>query len=397
LGFGDDFVKLRRARVVPGGLQWLPAPAAVGYVRPMSRLVDLRASITPYPRGWYAAVESEDLEVGGVVPVKMFGRELVAFRTEDGQAHVVNAFCPHFGAHLGHGGEVDGGCIRCPFHGWEFRGADGQCAHIPSGDPFPPKARLQRWPVDEVQGVVLVWFHETGADPDWHVTAPDDFVDDSKWSRWQKYTWEIPSTIQDVSENDADVSHSPALHRFVDAPANLEMDVDGPVCDWRMRARVHAVSFLGLQRLRQPPRWFPFSDELDVLISIRRHCLSLGWIRQRTPIAGGFEFTTQTLGSTTPIDDGHVRLVMRHRVRKTPSRAFTRLMLDNYSRLFNSTLEEDVVMWSKKIYRMRPAASKGDWAIMKFRKWSRQFYPPGEYERAMREPIEPRGDDESKS
>jgi len=355
----------------------------------MSRLVDLPVRVTPYPRGWYVAVESADLPIGGVIPVEMFGRDLVAFRTEDGLPHVVNAYCPHFGASLGHGGVVDGGCIRCPFHGWEFRGSDGECTKVPSGDPIPPKARLVRWPVDEVAGMVMVWFHEHGVAPDWKVTEPDDFVDASLWSPWQTSKWEIASSIQDVTENDADVTHSPSLHRFVDAPANLEFSEDGPVCNWKLRARVHAVSFLGIERLRAPPRWLPFSDELDVLISIRRHCLGLGWIRQRTPIAAGFEFTTQTLASTTPIDDQHVRMVMRHRVRRTPSRLFTRLMANNYSRLFNATFEEDVAMWTHKIYRMRPAASKSDWGVMKFRKWTRQFYPPGEYERAMREPVEP--------
>lgn len=57
--------------------------------------------------------------------------ELVAFRTGDGVAHVVNAFCPHLEAHLEVMGRVVGDCIECPFHGWKFRGKDEACTHVP--------------------------------------------------------------------------------------------------------------------------------------------------------------------------------------------------------------------------------------------------------------------------
>lgn len=59
------------------------------------------------------------------------GLDLVAFRTEDGVAHVFDAYCPHLGAHLGVMGRVVGDCIECPFHGWRFSGKDGACTHVP--------------------------------------------------------------------------------------------------------------------------------------------------------------------------------------------------------------------------------------------------------------------------
>ncbi len=46
--------------------------------------------------------------------------ELIARRNASGEIRVFDAFCPHQGAHLGHGGRLDDDCLRCPFHGFYF-------------------------------------------------------------------------------------------------------------------------------------------------------------------------------------------------------------------------------------------------------------------------------------
>ncbi|HVM63785.1 MAG TPA: Rieske 2Fe-2S domain-containing protein, partial [Acidimicrobiales bacterium] len=74
-----------------------------------------RYPFSPYPDGWYLLCESAAVGKGDVVPLRYFGRDLVLYRTEQGRAVVVDAHCPHMGAHLGYGGVVDGEGIRCPF------------------------------------------------------------------------------------------------------------------------------------------------------------------------------------------------------------------------------------------------------------------------------------------
>ena len=59
------------------------------------------------------------------------GKTLAVFRGEDGRAHALDAYCCHNGANLAAGGLVKGSCLECPFHGWQFRGDDGKCTHIP--------------------------------------------------------------------------------------------------------------------------------------------------------------------------------------------------------------------------------------------------------------------------
>ena len=83
-----------------------------------------------YPNGWFQVAYSDELPAGGVMPLEYFGKHLVLYRGEDGQAFVLDAYCPHLGAHLGYGGKVVGNCIKCPFHSWKFDGT-GQCVEVP--------------------------------------------------------------------------------------------------------------------------------------------------------------------------------------------------------------------------------------------------------------------------
>ena len=63
--------------------------------------------IAGFPRGWFAVAFSKDLAVGEPKKLRYFGRHLAAYRGEDGAVRVVDAFCPHMGAHLGAGGHVE--------------------------------------------------------------------------------------------------------------------------------------------------------------------------------------------------------------------------------------------------------------------------------------------------
>ena len=49
-----------------------------------------------------------ELRAGAVLTRQFMDREIVVFRTESGTVCAAEAYCPHLGAHLGHGGEVCG-------------------------------------------------------------------------------------------------------------------------------------------------------------------------------------------------------------------------------------------------------------------------------------------------
>jgi phenylpropionate dioxygenase-like ring-hydroxylating dioxygenase large terminal subunit len=45
----------------------------------------------PYPNGWYKVCNSQDLPPGGIKYVEALGERLVVFRTEQGNASVMDA------------------------------------------------------------------------------------------------------------------------------------------------------------------------------------------------------------------------------------------------------------------------------------------------------------------
>jgi len=83
-----------------------------------------------YPRGWFMVARADEVLADKPLPLKFFGRKLVAFRTAEGSPAVLDGTCPHMGAALAVGGTVDGNGVLCPFHNWRF-GPDGRCNEIP--------------------------------------------------------------------------------------------------------------------------------------------------------------------------------------------------------------------------------------------------------------------------
>jgi phenylpropionate dioxygenase-like ring-hydroxylating dioxygenase large terminal subunit len=108
-----------------------------------------------FPSGWFAVALGRDLGPLGVIPLRAFGRDLVLWRTADGAAHVANAECPHYGAHMGLRGKVIDDGLACPIHGLRFD-RDGQCLPVRPGKPAPGY-EIRTYPTRELDGVVHIW------------------------------------------------------------------------------------------------------------------------------------------------------------------------------------------------------------------------------------------------
>ena len=125
-----------------------------------------------YPTSWFMVGRSSDIAPGQVVPLEFLGQELVMYRTESGEVNIFDAFCPHFGAHLGHGGCVVGETLQCPWHGWKWS-LEGRNIEIPFVDSPNRQAQLKRWHVRERDYLILMWHDSRGRDPwwEWPTTA----------------------------------------------------------------------------------------------------------------------------------------------------------------------------------------------------------------------------------
>ncbi len=159
-------------------------------------------------------------------PLYYFDRHLVIWRDDSGEAHVQDAFCPHLGAHLGHGGVVEGCEIRCPFHGWKFN-AEGTNTDIPYADRTNQKGRINTYPVVERNGAVLAWYHPQGADPMWEVPQFPEFQGDADFAPITQRTFTIDAAWQELAENGVDSAHFRYVHNTAEVPELEKYETEG--------------------------------------------------------------------------------------------------------------------------------------------------------------------------
>jgi 3-ketosteroid 9alpha-monooxygenase subunit A len=310
-----------------------------------------RFPFSRYPNGWFQVAYASELPPGGVMPLKYFGKDLVLFRPkEDGAGpQVLDAFCPHMGAHLGHGGKVEGASIACPFHAWQFDGT-GRCTGIPYAQKIPPRATVRPWPVREVNGLIMVWHHAGGAPPSWEVPALPEHGNE-EWTPYETRRWKIRTHNQEMAENSVDIAHFRYLHGTVDMPTVVETTAEGPL--------LHAVSEI----LMRTPMG-KTSGTVDV------HAHGFGFTTTR------FRGIVETLlvSSATTIDDEYVDVRFSFTLKKLAHKDVTLTVGKAYIAEIDRQLEQDIPIWENKIYVHPPLLVEGDGPIGVYRKWARQFY-----------------------
>jgi 3-ketosteroid 9alpha-monooxygenase subunit A len=324
------------------------------------------------PYGWYQMCYSDELAPAAVFPLRYFGRDLVVWRDGAGVAHVQDAYCPHLGAHLGHGGFVTapGGLqrapaedqpiaermvLQCPFHGWQFDGA-GTCAKVPYSERGNKKAKLRTYPVVERNGLVMAWYHPHSIDPLWDIIEVPEYTDDT-YTDYYRERWKIRTSPQEMAENSVDIAHFRYVHGTVTVPEGFSVEEDGPF----MQVKTH-------QKFDTP------------LGPTDGYILSRAW---------GFGFSTVhfsgivdtcLVACAAPIDDEYVDLRFSFMFKKLgdpDSEAGAKLNTNVGEALIadiRRQIEEDRVIWENKVYIDTPALVAEDGPFMRFRKWARQFY-----------------------
>jgi phenylpropionate dioxygenase-like ring-hydroxylating dioxygenase large terminal subunit len=178
-----------------------------------------------FATGWYWVAASSDVRPGDRKPIRILGRDLVVWRARGGSVHVMDAYCPHMGAHLAEG-QVDGEGLRCFFHAWKFD-VTGQCVDIPC-QSRPVDAKVRSWPTAEHYGLIWVW---TGDEP----TRPPPFVPELEHTAWDAQvagSFEKHCHPNVMMINAIDAQHFASVHRL---PVQLNME--------RRDLHEHAVTF----------------------------------------------------------------------------------------------------------------------------------------------------------
>jgi 3-ketosteroid 9alpha-monooxygenase subunit A len=303
-----------------------------------------------FTRGWFQVAWSEKLARGAVRSLKVCGEDLVLFRTEDGQAKVLDAYCPHLGAHLGMGGKVEGDCITCPFHGWKFDG-DGACASIPYTQKIPPKAKLKPWPVVERDGMIFVWRDSARRAPERELPVVREFVR-ADWTPWSAYELTLRTRALDILENSVDSPHFSHVH--ANGPTRPEIIRRGPVLELKQHTSAKLLGYSVNATLHYQ------------LIEPGFHYLHVN-----------LPFTTAlVVSSLVPVDEHHVvnrlSIALRRRGKGMVAGAAARLLCMAIARQMIATYEQDRPIWENKTFHSAPVLCAGDGPIPLLRQWYAQ-------------------------
>jgi phenylpropionate dioxygenase-like ring-hydroxylating dioxygenase large terminal subunit len=305
--------------------------------------------IPPYPNGWFRVAFSDELPRGGVKAVKYFGRELVIFRGDDQEARVLDAYCPHLGAHLGKGGKVIGNSIKCPFHGWRYDGC-GNCIEVPFANKIPANARVGSWPVIERNGVIFAYYHAEGCAPDFEIpTLPEFRSGQYSCGRTGRL---IRTHIQETQENMIDVGHFNFIHHgFKEFPRITEWEENGR----HFRVALSSITSLG-----------PLSTPSTVTFDV--HGVGCQVVHVDATIRFVIVFVI------TPIDEESIDFRFMVLYKKTRLRIGSWLMRQAMLKRVMMEIGEDIPVWENKTFHERPALSELDRNLIRFRKWNYQFY-----------------------
>jgi len=304
----------------------------------------------PVPYGWFYIGESADVAAGDIRQVRRFGRDLILWRGADGAAHLQDAYCPHLGANIAVGGQVVGDTIECPFHKWTFNG-DGSVATIPYASKINPYACLTTYPVQEMYGFVMGWYHPAGSAPFFELPRVPELDEGDAYVGPLVESHLIRTCLQEMAENTVDGAHFQSVHGHPGAASYEGIRFEGPYM--RMDSK----------------QLFPSSrGPVEGTLSSESWGYGLGVVRYETVI--GICMLTVNAPVEADVTEQLFRVYWRN-----PERSE---QIDRIGRAFakevNRQLRQDQPIWEAKIYRDKPYLCDGDGPFIKFRRWAKQFY-----------------------
>ncbi len=320
-----------------------------------------------FPRGWFCIGASDDF-TQAVTPMRYFAKDLIAYRTESGELCVMDAHCPHLGAHLGYGGKVVGESVQCPFHAWRFN-TQGECVDVPYAKHIPKKACLKPWHTMERSGVAFVWHDPQGNEPYFDIPEIPEYGQDG-WTDWNLQRLELKTNQREIIENVADSAHFAVVHQM---------------------AALTEVENI-------------YEDHMATQIMVGAGPTGGGVKTKATYYGPAFQYTwmksitdTRLINCNTPVDENLVHLWFGVMIQVDN---FSQAKLDNAQAELNKlgygelevTVEnltlvqaaiieanqkgyyDDVAIWENKLFREQPVLCDGDGPLNKLRKWYEQFY-----------------------
>lgn len=331
-----------------------------------------------YARGWHIVLFSQEIAVGEVKPLHYFDRDFVIYRGESGQVAIVDAHCPHLGAHFASdGGRLIGDNIACPFHGWTFA-PDGRCVDIPYANSIPSKAlnALRSWPVLEKNGFIALWYDPLdGATEDYLPDIPEWGISAKSWGDWTFNRSRITAQPCDVIENVVDIAHFPHVH-------------GGQAQSFENRFSERTVTQLsrvkrdpGAQMVTPPGLPFDLAalrnenagEDGDAWGDATYHGPSIMYYYTES-VSPEISYRSWWVNYHTPVNANELDLCSAVIVASLDDKPLPLEFIQMYPVMAHAAFAQDVEIWKDKIYRPDPILCDGDGPIAKLRNWYEQFY-----------------------
>ncbi|WP_445632768.1 cholesterol 7-desaturase [Nostoc sp. DSM 114161] len=318
-----------------------------------------RFPFSAFPNGWFRVAYSNELPLKKVIPIYYFGKNLILFRTEDGIAHVWDAYCPHLGTHLGYGGKVEGDLIRCPFHGWAFN-SQGSCTDIPYASKIPEKAQIPAWPVSEKNGLIWVYHHALREAPSWEIPELP-YWNAQEWTDFGQLQWKIRTHPQEMVEQNMDIAHLFLLHKKTFCgikEVNCEIN----------------EHLFGLRT--QPQYHLPLLEKLGFETEgyLKTTCYGLGYQINYSRLKTITEWNVIALFFLTPIDEEYLDVRVLVSVKKFLNPLATKALQKKAIASIKTNITEDIPILENKAYPSVPVLCEEESLIQQYRQWVRQFY-----------------------
>lgn len=356
--------------------------------RSRSHSTSKRNQLDPFPNCWFHLAPFDAFEDGEVLSFKFLGHDIIAFKTGEESVSVMDAYCPHLGAHLGRdpkgkNNRLREGCVRCPYHHLSFD-AEGECVGAPKGTTVP-RTRVNTWETEIVEGLVFVYHHKEKKPSDWKIS--DFFQPQGNWSRaYMSYEGVHPIHPQEAAENSVDTLHFRTLHRF-----NQVVQASEAVAD-----RQHFYQTLHIGQPRDIPK--PFR-KVPIYSIVKEAAVGVGF-----PMAHNYfhpiGLQVNHLVFLTPMDEtstmfrfyfqvcfdevklprflktqkGRIDRHLNKSIVRAFDRATKRIAHALLGSMFVTVNGQDLDIWSHKSFSEKPALIKEDGNIRLFRKWAKQFY-----------------------
>jgi 3-ketosteroid 9alpha-monooxygenase subunit A len=321
-----------------------------------------------YPSGWFQIGWSDEYKSGDIKPLKYFGKDLVCYRgAGTGRIVVLDAYCAHLGAHLGHQFDdqviddsgrqrIEGDNIRCPWHGWCWS-PEGKNTDIPYSDRLYRGKGPQPWAVREVNGWVLLWHDALNRPPMWEPEELPECTEGSDYYPiypWAVREWKnITMWPQQAIENAVDFEHLRYVHGHVGKINVISLETDGAVARGEVATTFETKRGLLPGRIR-PTGWG----------------VGLAAIR----LSGIHDIVHMV--AVTPVDHRHSDAFGAIVVKRLPNEPeppkFAKALMNAEHHQF----ERDMVMWCNAKWIDGPPFPREEGKGFKqLRRWARQFYP----------------------